>query len=59
MVELVAQGIPTREIAERLCLSTHTIYTHRKNIMKKLGINSVSEMILYAINSGIVKSGSN
>jgi DNA-binding NarL/FixJ family response regulator len=59
VVELVAQGIPTRDIAERLCLSTHTIYTHRKNIMKKLGINSVSEMILYAINSGIVKSGVN
>lgn len=59
VVELVAQGIPTREIAERLCLSPHTIYTHRKNIMKKLGINSVSEMILYAINSGIVKSGAN
>lgn len=55
VVNLVAQGLPTKEIAERLCLSTHTIYTHRKNIMKKLQINSVSEMILYAINSGISK----
>ncbi len=55
IVTLVAQGISTRDMADQLCLSTHTIYTHRKNIMKKLGINSVSELVLYAINSGIVK----
>jgi DNA-binding NarL/FixJ family response regulator len=59
IVELVASGISTREIAEKLHLSPHTIYTHRKNVMKKLGINSVSEMILYAINSGIVKPAVN
>ncbi len=56
IVTLVAQGISTRDMADQLCLSTHTIYTHRKNIMKKLGINSVSELVLYAINSGMVKS---
>lgn len=55
IVTLVAQGISTRDMADQLCLSTHTIYTHRKNIMKKLGINSVSELVLYAINSGMVK----
>lgn len=54
IVTLVAQGISTRDMADQLCLSTHTIYTHRKNIMKKLGINSVSELVLYAINSGMV-----
>ncbi|MGB1243723.1 MAG: response regulator transcription factor [Chitinophagales bacterium] len=41
-------------MSERLHLSTHTIYTHRRNIMKKLGINSASELILYAIKTGIV-----
>lgn len=56
IVTLVAQGITTRDMADQLCLSPHTIYTHRKNIMKKLGINSVSELVLYAVNSGIVKS---
>ena len=56
IVTLVAQGVSTRDMADQLCLSTHTIYTHRKNIMKKLGINSVSELVLYAVNSGIVRT---
>jgi len=58
IVTLVAKGVTTREMADQLCLSTHTIYTHRKNIMKKLGINSVSELVLYAVNTGMVKSNS-
>ena len=55
IVGLIAKGISTKEIANQLCLSTHTIYTHRKNIMKKLRINSASEIILYAMEAGIVK----
>jgi len=55
IVLLIAKGVTTKEIADRLCLSTHTVYTHRKNIMKKLSISSVSEMILFAMHSGIVK----
>lgn len=54
IVALIAKGISTKEIADRLCLSLHTVYTHRKNIMKKLSINSVSEMILYAMNAGLM-----
>lgn len=54
IVRLIAAGISTKKIASTLHLSTHTVYTHRKNIMKKLGINSASEMILYAMQSGIV-----
>lgn len=57
IVRLVASGISTKEIADQLCLSTHTVYTHRKNIMKKLQINSASEMILFAMNSGIIGPG--
>lgn len=55
VVQLVAKGLIAKEIADRLNLSTHTIYTHRKNIMRKLKINTASELVLYAVNNGLVK----
>lgn len=58
IVTLIAKGIGSKEIADRLCLSPHTVYTHRKNIMKKLGVNSAAELVMYAVNTGIVKTGS-
>ncbi|TXB69425.1 response regulator transcription factor [Phaeodactylibacter luteus] len=54
IVQLVARGLIAKEIARELNLSTHTIYTHRKNIMKKLGLGSSSELVLYAVNMGLV-----
>lgn len=53
---LVSQGNSTKEIAHSLSLSHHTINTHRKNIMKKLGANSVSEWVLYAVNAGLISA---
>ncbi len=55
VVQLVAKGLIAKEIADQLNLSTHTIYTHRKNIMRKLKINTASELVLYAVNNGLVK----
>jgi DNA-binding NarL/FixJ family response regulator len=54
IVRLVASGLIAKEIAGKLNLSTHTIYTHRKNIMKKLQIGTTSELVLYAVNEGIL-----
>lgn len=59
IVRLVAQGLIAKEIAERLNLSTHTVYTHRKNIMKKLQLNTSSELVLYAVNQGLVSQTGN
>jgi len=56
IVQFIAKGLIAKEIAAELNLSTHTIYTHRKNIMKKLGISSTSELILFAVKTGIVDS---
>ena len=53
IIQLTAKGLSAKEIANQLFLSLHTVYTHKKNIMKKLKINSSSEIILYAINKGI------
>lgn len=54
IVKLIAKGLIAKEIADMLNLSTHTVYTHRKNIMKKLQLNSSSELVLYAVHNGIL-----
>ena len=45
---LVAQGCSSKEIADRLCISIHTVNTHRKNITRKTGIKSVAGLTVYA-----------
>lgn len=55
IVKLIVAGKIAKEIADDLNLSTHTVYTHRKNIMKKLELNSTSELVIYALNHGIIE----
>lgn len=52
---LITQGKSTKDIADKLFLSTHTIYTHRKNILKKLSCKSAVELINYAYTQGLVE----
>ena len=52
---LIAKGFTNKEIAAQLFLSPHTVNTHRKNIMRKLDVSSVSGIILYAANTGLIK----
>ena len=54
IVRLVSLGLTNRQIAERLYLSAHTVMTHRKNIISKLGIKSVSGLTIYAIVNNII-----
>ncbi len=56
VVQLTASGLNARQIAEKLSLSHHTVYTHRKNVMKKLALGSVSELTLYAVKSGLINA---
>ncbi len=51
----IVNGLTSNEIADKLFLSEHTVKTHRKNIFKKLGINSISQLSAFAINNQIVK----
>ena len=46
---LVAKGMSSKEIADRLSLSVHTVNTHRKNITHKTGIRSVAGLAVYAM----------
>jgi len=54
IVRLLAEGKSTREISALLGVSAKTAETHRSNIMRKLKLHSVSELILYAIRNGIL-----
>ncbi|MEY4048342.1 MAG: hypothetical protein RL284_1893 [Bacteroidota bacterium] len=54
IVKLIAQGLVAKEISKKLNLSTHTVYTHRKNIMEKLKLRRSSELVLFAVNNGLL-----
>lgn len=52
---LITQGKVAEDIANELFLSIHTVYTHRKNILKKLSCKSAAELISYAYTSGLME----
>ena len=52
----IAQGRTTKEIAAERCSSIHTINTHRKNIFRKLGVNTAHEAVKYAFRAGLVST---
>jgi len=54
IVRLVAEGLSNKEIAEKLFLSTHTVTTHRKNIMAKLQLNNTAGLVLYAVRNDLL-----
>lgn len=53
--QMIAEGRSTREIAEILCVSPSTVKTHRANIMDKLKMDNISQLIQFAIHLGIVE----
>ena len=52
IVKLIADGKSSHEIAELLCISTHTVHNHRAKIMTKLNIKKTAALIKYAIRKG-------
>ena len=54
VVQLLAEGSSTKEVAGVLGLSVKTAETHRSNIMRKLQLHSVSSLVLYAVRNHIV-----
>lgn len=58
VVQLLAEGYVTKEVAIILGVSVKTIETHRANIMRKLNIHSIAELVLYAVRNNLVQSTS-
>ena len=56
IVKAIAQGKSTKEIASERFSSIHTITTHRKNIFRKLRVNTAHEVVKYALRAGLVDS---
>ncbi len=54
VVVCVIQGMTNKQIADKLCLSTHTVITHRRNISAKLQIHSTAGLTIYAIVNKLV-----
>lgn len=55
VIQLVAEGKTTKEIATTLSLSVKTAETHRTNLMRKLDLHSIAGLTLYAVRNGIVQ----
>ena len=54
MLQLIAEGKSNKDVANMLNLSPYTVETHRGNIMEKLNLHSVPELILYAVRKGVI-----
>jgi len=55
VVQLVSEGHITKDVASILHVTPKTAETHRNNVMRKLGIHSVTELVLYAVRNNIVQ----
>ena len=54
IITLIAEGLTNNQIADGLCLSSHTVNTHRKNIMAKLGVKNTAGIVMYAVKTNLV-----
>jgi len=54
ILQLLAEGKSNKEVANVLSLSLYTVETHRGNILQKLNLHSVPELILYAVRKGVI-----
>lgn len=55
IIELFSEGLSFKEIADKLCISARTVESHKNNILQKLEVKSIMEMVKYAIKNNIIK----
>ena len=54
IIVLISEGFTNTQIAEKLFLSSHTVNTHRKNIMSKLGVKNTAGIVMYAVKMNLI-----
>ena len=54
VLQLICDGLSNKEIAAKLDLSANTIAVHRANIMNTLGVHKTAELVVYALQNGLV-----
>jgi DNA-binding NarL/FixJ family response regulator len=54
IMRMLAEGVPSKEIADKLFISPKTVENHRANIMKKLNLHSTMDLVRYAIKLGLI-----
>lgn len=56
IIKYIAEGLSNKQIADKLNLSTHTVNTHRKNIMNKLEVNNTAGIVMYAVKNRLLET---
>jgi DNA-binding NarL/FixJ family response regulator len=59
IIQGIAAGLSNKLIADKLNLSTHTVNTHRKNIMNKLGVNNTAGVVMFAVKNQLLETNFN
>ena len=54
ILQLIAEGRSNKEVAQVLCVSPATIQTHRSNILQKLDVHNMAELVLFAVRRGVI-----
>lgn len=54
IITMIAEGFTNTQIADKLFISAHTVNTHRKNIMAKLGVKNTAGIVMYAVKANLV-----
>ncbi|MFA5480327.1 MAG: response regulator transcription factor [Candidatus Muiribacteriota bacterium] len=55
VLQMIAEGLTSKEIADKLCLSVNTVQVHRKNIMKKCSAHKQTDLVKVALKEGLIK----
>ncbi len=53
IVKMIAEGYSSREISFQLCISAHTVHTHRRNIVRKLGVKNMAHLVHFSWKNGL------